>query len=93
MSVRLAPSSKNDVIPSKHVNFKGSITHVLLEGGFWGIISYDGEHYDPRNLGQEFQQHGLHVQVEGVIRDDIVSFHMWGTIIDIIKISVINPTK
>ncbi|MDI6889237.1 MAG: hypothetical protein QMC78_06105 [Methanocellales archaeon] len=58
----------------------------LLEGGFYGIISDDGEHYDPLNLGPEFQEDGLRVWFKAKISENQTSVHMWGTIVEIISI-------
>jgi len=64
----------------------GTIKYIDLEGGFYGIIADNGERYDPINLNQEFQVDGLRVRFEAKIRDDIVGIHMWGVLIEILKI-------
>ncbi len=64
----------------------GTIIWLDLEGGFWGIIGDDGEHYDPINLDPDFQDEDLRVYFEAKIRTDLASFHMWGKIVEILKI-------
>jgi inhibitor of cysteine peptidase len=64
----------------------GTIVWLDLEGGFWGIIGDDGEHYDPINLDSDFQDEDLRVYFEAKIRTDLGSFHMWGKIVEILKI-------
>ena len=64
----------------------GTIVWLNLEGGFWGIVGDDGEHYDPINLNSEFRCEDLRVYFEAEIRTDLVSFHMWGKIVEILKI-------
>ena len=64
----------------------GTIVWLNLEGGFWGIIGDDGEHYDPINLNSEFRYEDLRVYFEAKIRTDQGSFHMWGMIVEILKI-------
>ena len=64
----------------------GVVTYIDLEGGFYGVVSDDGEKYDPINLGAEFQVDGLRVSFEVKIREDMVSTHMWGTLVEIVKI-------
>lgn len=64
----------------------GTIKYIDLEGGFYGIVTdYDG-HYDPINLPSEFQVDGLRVKFIAKIRKDLHSYHMWGTIIELIYI-------
>jgi hypothetical protein len=69
------------------LSFQGTVKYLNLEGGFWGIVSEDGKNYDPLNLAAEFQQEGLSIQVKAVVKDDMVSIHMWGTIIQITAIT------
>jgi len=64
----------------------GTIVWLNLEGGFWGIIGDDGEHYDPINLDSEVRCEDLRVYFEAEIRTDLVSFHMWGKIVEILQI-------
>ncbi len=71
---------------SSGINGTGTVRFIPIEGGFYGIVGNDGEHYDPINLGKEFQVDGLRVRFEAKKRDDQASFHMWGTLIEIINI-------
>ena len=64
----------------------GTVTYVDSVGGFYGIISDDGEHYDSIDLGSEFQEEGLRIRFEAKLRDDIRSIHTWGKVIEITKI-------
>ena len=63
----------------------GIITYISLEGGFFGIISDDGNKYDPINLEPQFEIDGLRVIFIGQILD-LFSIHMWGRIIRILFI-------
>ena len=65
---------------------KGTIVFNDFEGGFYGIIGDDGEHYDPLNLPPEFNEDGLRVRFEGIMRGDVASYHMWGHVIELTKI-------
>ena len=67
-----------------------TIKFVDLEGGFYAIISNDGMRYDPINLPDEFKVEGLRVSFEGKLRNDMHSFHMWGKLVEIIKIKKLD---
>ena len=69
------------------VSQTGTVRFIDLEGGFYGIVADNGEHYDPINLGQEFRQDGLRVRFQAKIRQDIASIRMWGKIVEIIRIA------
>ncbi|MBI4101636.1 MAG: hypothetical protein HY443_01580 [Candidatus Nealsonbacteria bacterium] len=64
----------------------GTVRFVDLERGFYGIEGDDGKKYDPINLAPEFQQNGLRVEISAKERKDVASIHMWGTIVEIVKI-------
>ena len=64
----------------------GRIQYVDLEGGFYGIISDDGAHYDPVNLPEDFMEDGLRVRCTLKILDNQSSIHMWGTVVYILEI-------
>lgn len=61
----------------------GTIRFLKIEGGFYGIVEDDGEHYDPVNLDAEFQVDGLRVRFEAAVMHDVLTFHMWGTLVSI----------
>ena len=71
---------------SSEINGTGTVIYNPIEGGFYGIVGDNGKNYDPLNLGKEFQVDGLRVHFEGIKREDMASFHMWGTLIEIINI-------
>jgi len=64
----------------------GTIRYLDLEGGFYGIISDDGDKYDPINLMDELEIDGLKVKFSAKILKDQASTHMWGTMIEITEI-------
>ncbi|MEW6118051.1 MAG: hypothetical protein AB1553_14305 [Nitrospirota bacterium] len=64
----------------------GTVKYINLEGGFYGIIGDSGVRYDPTNLQKEFKVDGLRVRFTAKHQTSAVSFHMWGTLIDIISI-------
>jgi hypothetical protein len=72
------------------VSGTGTVKYVDLEGGFYGIVSDDGKQYDPINLEQTYHEDGLRVRFQAKIRQDMASIHMWGTIIELTRIEVLN---
>ena len=65
------------------VSGTGTIIFLDFEGGFYGILSDGGEHYDPVNLSKEFQVDGLRVRFEVKILQGVGSIHMWGKVVSI----------
>ena len=65
----------------------GKIQYIDLEGGFYGIISDDSEHYDPLNLPSAFQQDDLRVEYRLRILENQSSIHMWGIVVEVLEIT------
>ena len=68
------------------IRFRGEVTYLSMEGGFWGIIAADGQRYDPGQLPKAFQDNGHKVQVVARPATGRLSFRQWGKAIDIVEI-------
>ncbi|WP_406661804.1 protease inhibitor I42 family protein [Methanolobus sp. ZRKC3] len=80
-----------EVIPETElIHAKGTVTFVELEGGFYGIISDETTSYDPINLDDTLMEDGLELEFTAYPRDDLMSFHMWGRLIEIRSVEIIN---
>ena len=64
----------------------GTILHIPIEGGFYGLLADNGTKYDPINLPEEYKQNGLRVKFYILQKKSMASIHMWGTIAEIVKI-------
>jgi hypothetical protein len=72
------------------MKIKGTITHVPLSGGFWGIEADNGRKYRPvKPLDEEFQQQGLHIAAT-VEASPGFSIFMWGTDVEVKSIRKIK---
>ena len=69
-------------------NFKGKIVYNDFEGGFYGILTDDGERLDPLNLDEKFTKEGITVEGKYKERRDLVSYHMWGIIVEVKNIRI-----
>jgi hypothetical protein len=61
----------------------GTVVKGGVEGPVFGIRTDSGENLDPINLPDEFKTYGKRIALKYVVRDDMASVHMWGTIIEI----------
>ena len=64
----------------------GIVRFIEIEGGFYGIITDDGQNYDPINLPEEYKKDGARIRFTAKKTDDQTSFHMWGTIVELTNI-------
>lgn len=49
-----------------------------FEGGFYGLITADGQKLLPMNLSNEFQKDGLMVKIQGVRLEGMMTIQQWG---------------
>ena len=77
-------------ISENTISATGTIRYQDIEGGFWGIIGDDGIKYDPMELDSQFQKEGLRVSFKASPETDMMSTHMWGTIINLSHIEIIK---
>ena len=62
----------------------GTVHHLDLEGGFWGILGDGGGRYEVvQGLPDDMQADGLRVHFVARPSQYGVSFHMWGQRVDI----------
>ncbi len=67
------------------VQGKGTMKYLSMEGGFYGIDADSGAHYRPVNLPKEFARDGLRVRFCAEPLEGVMSFHMWGTPVEIVN--------
>ncbi len=70
----------------------GTVRHLDLEGGFYGIVTDDGTNLDPVNLPPEFQKDGVRLEARVVPLRDAVSTHIWGTPVRIIQLKRLSSS-
>ena len=63
----------------------GTVRYIDVEGGFYGIVTDDGQKLDPVNLPREFRKDGLRIQAQVEPVQQQVSIRMWGTPVRIIE--------
>ena len=64
----------------------GTVKYVNLEGGFYGIVSDNGQKLDPVNLKDEFKKDGLRVKFVYSLKKNGANIHQWGKIVEILSI-------
>lgn len=65
------------------ISLKGEIKYQSIGMGAWTLVSDTGEVYELYKPPQEILQDGLRVQVQGIIRDDIMTISMLGKILEV----------
>ena len=91
---RIAIGAKDKKPPAPEpIKIVGTIKHIDLEGGFFGLLSDDKKKYLPLNLAKEFQKDGLRVEVMGLPKSDVITIAQWGTPLEIKSIKKAEEKK
>jgi len=69
---------------------EGKIIFLNLEGGFYGIVTKQGEKLLPMNLEAKYRLHNAEVRVQGKLQKDIRTIQQWGTPFRISAIELIK---
>jgi len=62
---------------------KGEIKYNSIGLGTWTLVSDTGKVYEIYKPSQDLRKEGLIVEVEGIIRDDIMTVAMVGKVLEI----------
>lgn len=68
----------------------GTVTHIDLEGGFYGIVADDGERYLPLDLDETYRVDGMRLTFVGEVVRDTATIQQWGTPIEILAVPWIS---
>jgi len=67
----------------------GTVTHVEIEGGFWGILGDDGVPYQlVDSLAESYQKEGLRVKATAKPSSKM-SVYMWGRMVEITSVELL----
>ncbi len=61
----------------------GKVEYRAIALGAWALLSDQGETYELHNPPAPLRQDGLEVEVEGIIRDDVMTISMIGKILEV----------
>jgi hypothetical protein len=75
------------------IAFQGRIVNLEFEGGFFGIVTLQGERLNPHRLPQECQQDGLRVTGRYRERPDRLTVQMWGRPVEILSIEPLGQER
>jgi hypothetical protein len=77
----------------KEVSFTAILKYMKLEGGFYGLVTKEGQHWLPMNLPNEFKKHGAMVKVKGHEIKGMMTIQQWGKPFSITDIQLIKMTE
>jgi hypothetical protein len=67
-----------------------TVKYMEFEGGFWGLVTENGQKLLPMNLAKEFRQLGAVVKFQGQVKGDMMTIQQWGTPFQITEITLIK---
>lgn len=61
----------------------GKIEYKAIALGTWALVAKGGKTYELYNPPEELKQDGISVEVEGNIRDDVMTISMIGKVLEV----------
>jgi hypothetical protein len=71
------------------IQVKGKIDRKGFGTGTWAIVSESGETYELHHAPDELKKSGLKVNVEGQIREDVMTIAMIGPVLEVVNYEVL----
>lgn len=90
VKVKVIEKSNVKKVVANMITVQGTIHYFDLEGGFYGIITKNGQKLLPLNLAKEYQQAGAVIEVEGELVQDMMTIQQWGTPFKIYHLELIS---
>lgn len=75
------------------VKVKGVAKYQDLEGGFWSIISDNGEKLRPQMMPVQFQEEDAQIECRVVYLEDDFGIQMWGFAVRIVSFKTIGTSQ
>ena len=85
-----SPAPSSDVIGPDlpgQISVDAVVSYKSFEGGFYALDATDGRHFDPINLPDAYHHDGVAVHFTGLVRSDLASFHMYGSLVQLTRIA------
>jgi hypothetical protein len=68
------------------------VRYLDLEGGFYGLVTDEGQKLDPVNLPEAFRKDGTRIRARLEELEGRASTHMWGKLVRILSIERLSDT-
>jgi hypothetical protein len=79
-------------VSGRDVSGNGTIGWIVMDNGFYGIVTDDGQQFLPNKIDPAFRVDGLRVSFRGMARPDKQGEHLWGIPLDLIELARVGNT-
>lgn len=92
-NIPISPAPERTTPDIPRILGTGIVVYEELEGGFFGVISDEGQRFIPRELPDDIRKNGTPVSFSFSLIPDMVSTFMWGEPVEIISIQALSPVS
>lgn len=72
---------------------QAKVKYLNFEGGFYGLVTHNGDKYLPIKLDKAFKQDGAVVNIQGVVIENMMTTQQWGKPYKIANIQLIKAGR
>lgn len=83
----------NMPVKGEAVMLQGTVRYLHLEGGFWGIVTDNGQHILPKNLPLEYRKDGIRLRFSAQEITGAMTIQQWGKLSHLGEITVIGQVE
>ena len=86
------PTGPSPSVSGRDVSGNGTIGWIVMDNGFYGLVTDDGQQFLPNKIDPAFRVDGLRVSFRGMARPDKQGEHPWGIPLDLIELARVGNT-
>jgi DNA-binding protein YbaB len=72
------------------IKVTGKIEYRAIALGAWALVSQEGKTYELQNPPSELQKDGLSVEVEGTVKEGIMTISMIGQVLEVRSFKILS---
>lgn len=72
------------------IKVTGKVEYRAIALGAWALVSQEGKTYELQNSPPELQKDGLSVEVEGIVKEGIMTISMIGQVLEVRSFKILN---
>jgi hypothetical protein len=72
------------------IKVTGKIEYRAIALGAWALVSQEGKTYELQNPPPELQKDGLSVEVEGTVKEGIMTISMIGQVLEVRSFKILS---
>ena len=84
---------QSDEVMVSKTKVTATVKYIDLEGGFYGLVTEDGQKLLPTNLSKEYLEEGMVIQFQTKTIDELATIQQWGTMVELKNVTLVQSSE